>query len=148
MRCFLYRPLFDFPKISAALCLAALTLYSSEESRGITKSCRGLFKILSRHCLVLAECFLGGTEPDRRMSRYLQAAGGARNWRVTAVLTCPLRSVTETGDLLVPYCTLQHTCMNHCTCYPKPGLRSLVCGADKFGKMWSANDQHEIEQTE
>ena len=75
MWCFLQRPLFDWPTISAALCLAALTLYSSEESRGMTKSCRGLFKLLSRLCLLLAECFVGGTKPDRRMSRYLQAAG-------------------------------------------------------------------------
>ena len=131
----------------------------------MTKICRGLFKVslLSRHCLVLAECFLGGTEPDRRMSRYLEAAYGARNWRITALLTCSLRSVTETGDPSLPYFTLQHSCMNHFTCYPKPyftfqhscmnhfacyhepGLRSLVCGADKSGKMWSANDQHETE---
>jgi len=145
MWCFLHRPLFDFPKISAALCSAALKLYSSEESGGMTKGCRGLFKVLSRHCLVLAECFLGGTDSDRRMSRYLQAAGGARNWRVTAVLACPLHSVTKTGGQSLLYFTLQLTCVNHLTCYHKPGLRSLVCGADKFGRMWSANGQHETE---
>jgi len=88
----------------------------------MTKSYRGLFEILSRLGIV---CYLRS---------------------VTAVLTCPLRSFTETGDPIVPYfTTLQHTCMNHFACYPKPGLRRLVCGADGSGKMWSANGQREID---
>lgn len=58
MWCFLHRPLFDFPKISVALCLAALALYSGGESGEMTESCRGLFKVLSRHCLVLRRVFL------------------------------------------------------------------------------------------
>jgi hypothetical protein len=52
------------------------------------------FEVLSLALSGTLEYFVGGTEPDRRMSRYLQSAGEARNWRVTAVLTCSLSTVT------------------------------------------------------
>lgn len=78
------------------------------------------------------------------MSQYLQFAVCSWGWKlpVTAVLTCSLRRVTETGHPSLPYFTVKHARMNHFTFYPKAGLRSLLCGADMFGKIWSANDQH------